>query len=301
MSVNSKPESRMPRLFGGISVAVLGAVVLACSSTATSHGAGTGCADPEGDWIWCDDFETNRLASYFEVETDAGSLARVDGAGRNGSWGMRSRFGASQSSAGSLKLAFGRTPDSYFRPVDDGTEDYREIYWRLYLKHEPTWTGGGGDKLARLTIFADDNWAQAMIAHVWSGSGGDRNFLLLDPASGTDAAGTLRTTQYNDFSNLRWLGAARGDTPIFDGSHVGRWYCVEARVRLNTPGQSDGLFEMWIDDQSEASRTGLNWVGSYTLYGLNALFVENFWNDGSPVAQERYFDDLVVSKSRIGC
>jgi hypothetical protein len=31
------------------------------------------------------------------------------------------------------------------------------------------------------------------------------------------------------------------------------------------------------------------------------VFVENYWNTGSPVAQERYLDNLVVSTQRIGC
>jgi hypothetical protein len=286
------------------SVAVVVTIVPACNSTGASGGTGgasVGCATPQTGWIWCDDFESDRLGNYFEVATDGGSLARAPSVGRNGSWGIRGRFASGQLSAGSLKLAFGRTPGSYFRPVDAGTKDYREIYWRFYVKHAPTWSGGGGDKLARLTIFAGENWAQAMIAHVWSGSGADRDFLVVDPASGTDASGTLRTTQYNDFGNLRWLGAARGNTPIFDASHVGQWYCIESHVRLNTAGQSNGIFELWINGQPEAARTGLNWIGSYSAYGLNALFIENFWNDGSPTTQERYFDDLVVSESRIGC
>jgi hypothetical protein len=140
-----------------------------------------------------------------------------------------------------------------------------------------------------------------MFAHVWSGTGADRDHLVIDPASGTDAAGTLQTTQYNDFANMRWLGAARSGTAIFDVSHVGRWYCIEARARLNDAGQSNGVFQLWIDGALEAERTGMNWVGNYAAYGINAVFFESYWNDGSPVAQERYFDNLVVSTQPIGC
>jgi len=31
------------------------------------------------------------------------------------------------------------------------------------------------------------------------------------------------------------------------------------------------------------------------------VFFENYWNTGSPAAQERYLDDIVVSTRRIGC
>lgn len=267
-----------------------------------SAAAAASCATPASGWIWCDDFEADRLSSYFEVETDGGSLARASAVGRNGSWGMRSRFAVGQVSAGSMKLAFGRTPDAYFRSVDAGTRNYREMYWRFYLRNSATWTGGGGDKLTRLTSFAGANWSQAMIAHVWSGSpGANQNYLALDPASGTDAAGTLRTTTYNDFANLRWLGLARSNTAIFETTRVGQWYCIESHVKLNTAGQSDGVFELWINGQPEASRSGLNWLGTYSAYGLNAVFLESYWNAGSPAAQERYFDDFVVSETRIGC
>jgi hypothetical protein len=135
---------------------------------------------------------------------------------------------------------------------------------------------------------------------VWSGTT-NPSVLTLDPASGTDEAGNLVTTTYNDFDNLRWLGIARGTTPIFDSAHVGNWYCVEVRARLNDPLQSNGVFEMWIDEQLDAQRTGLNWLGAFDLYGINALFLENYWNEGSPQAQERYFDNFVVSTQRIGC
>ena len=56
-----------------------------------------------------------------------------------------------------------------------------------------------------------------------------------------------------------------------------------------------------VNGTLDARETGLNWVGSYSAYGINAVFFENYWNTGSPVAQERYFDNLVVSTQRIGC
>ena len=106
---------------------------------------------------------------------------------------------------------------------------------------------------------------------------------------------------YNDFSHMDWLGYRSGITPIFDSEHDNRWYCIEAHVRLNDAGQSNGVQEFWIDGQLEARRENLNFVRSYTDYGINAIFFENYWNAGSPQEQERYFDNIVVSTQRIGC
>jgi hypothetical protein len=260
------------------------------------------CANPQPGWIFCDDFEQDRFRQYFEYDARNGAFTRAAGAGRGGSTGMRARWSAGQVNAGSLKLAFGRTPSTYMRPVDDGTRKYRSIYWRVYVRNQPGWTGGGADKLSRATVFAGSNWSQAMIAHVWSGgSSSTRSYLVVDPASGTSSGGSLRTTKYNDFANLRWLGLRRGATPIFAGDNLGKWHCVEAHVRLNDAGRSNGVFRLWVNGSLDAERTGMNWLGSYDRYGINAVLLENYWNNGSPKAQERYLDNFVVSTSRIGC
>ena len=118
--------------------------------------------------------------------------------------------------------------------------------------------------------------------------------------AGQDEAGRVRTTSYNDFAHFRWLGVAWSRTPIFDRMHVGTWYCIEAHARLNDPDRANGVFELWIDGRLEARLDGLNWQGAYGDYGINTVFLENYWNDGAPKPQERYFDNFVVSTERIG-
>jgi len=261
------------------------------------------CQNPQPGWVWCDDFDVDRLGSYFEYNDDNGDFIRVNGVGEEGSWGMRAKFQTGETAAGELHLALGRTPIPYFRPADAGTADYRELYWRMYVRHQTGWVGGGARKLSRAFIFAGGDWSQAMVAHVWAGdpSKNKENTLILDPVSGTNATGVVQTTKYNDFPNFQWLGSRQAPTPIFDAAHVGQWYCVEAHVRLNTSGQADGVFELWIDDAFEAGRNDLDFVDTYNGFGLNAVYFENFWNEGSPQLQERYFDNIVVSTQRIGC
>jgi hypothetical protein len=281
----------------------LAADTVPARDTAQNHPIVHECDAEEPEWIFCDDFETDRLGRYFEYSHPDSSFERADSVGVLGSTGMRAHFRKGQVDAGSLKLAFGKTPAPYLHPVDSGTAVYRDLYWRVYLRNDSTWTGGGGDKLSRAQVLATPRWGQAMGAPVWSagGSAPGSDYLAIDPYSGTDPIGALATTIYNDFPHLRWLGAVRAATPIFDQAHVGRWYCVEAHVRLNDAGQSNGLFELWIDDWLEARHTGLNWVGRFSDYGLNTVFFENFWNAGSPTAQNRYMDNIVVSSRRVGC
>src|SRR5690606_2276951 len=54
------------------------------------------CATPGSGWIFCDDFEQNRLNSYFEYDAQNGSFSRASGVGVDGSSAMRARFAAGQ-------------------------------------------------------------------------------------------------------------------------------------------------------------------------------------------------------------
>lgn len=257
------------------------------------------CAEPKRAWIWCDDFEQDRLGRYSDYGS-RDSFERVAGVGYGGSVGMRAHFDTGQVNAGFLHVRFGKVPAPDFRPVDGGREIYRDIYWRVYVKYGPGWIGGAGNKMSRAQSLASDDWAQAMIAHVWTPDDPLDN-LWIEPASGVGFRGRLLTEYYNDFANLDWLGRTWSKTPLFDSEHIGKWYCVEARARLNDPGRANGVFELWINDRPEARLSGLGWMGSLKEYGINAVYLENYWNEGAPQPQDRYFDNFVISTERIGC
>jgi len=278
-----------------------GAAAQATTPAAAGAPLANECANPRREWIWCDDFEQDRLRQYFEYEDVSGRFARVAGVGVKGSFGMRARFARGETSAGSLHLAVGKVPDKYFRPVDAGTTTYRELYWRLYVRYQPGWTGGVGYKLTRAMSFTSSSWSEAMVAHLWGGDPPDTNYLQLDPVSGTDPLGHVLSTKYNDFARFHWLGRKRGTMPLGDAAHVGQWYCVEVHARLNDPGRANGVFEYWINGDLQAREDALNFVGPFTAYGINAVFFENYWNEGAPAVQERYLDNIVVSTQRIGC
>ncbi|WP_165228098.1 hypothetical protein [Aquisphaera insulae] len=238
--------------------------------------------------IWYDDFDGPEK-QYTESQGGLDDRVGFGGAGRS----MICRYEKGQQGLGNRKVFFGDSPTG--RVVRKG-ETFSDVYWRVYVKHQPGWAGGGEAKLSRITSIASPGWAQAMIGHVWSTG----ETLTLDPASGVRGDRVV-TTRYNDFANLRWLGnrpAAR--LPISAAGESGWWVCVEARVKLNTPGERDGLMQLWIDGRLESERTGLDWRGRYEEHGLNAVFLESYWNDGSPVDQTRWLDLFVISTRPIG-
>ena len=261
---------------------------------------------PEGT-IFCDDFESGEPLKdrYFEYGNNGGKFIPMEGVGRDGSIGMRVLWDKGQVGAGGFKKSFGRTPVGYIgRHAVNPKEEYNEIYWRIDIRRQAGWQGGGGAKLSRATTMVNNNWAQGMIAHIWS-AGENSDYLGMDPASGISRSGKLVSTKYNDFNNLRWLGFKKGDIPLFSEENSDKWFCVVAHAKLNTPGKKDGIFEFWINDSLQAGTYDLNWHGTWNsdpknMY-INAIFIENYWNSGSPIQQERYMDNFVISTKPIPC
>jgi hypothetical protein len=238
--------------------------------------------------LWYDDFD-GPVKSYTENEGGLDDKEAFGGQGRS----MLGLYEKGKQGVGNRKVFFGDSPTG--KVVRKG-EHYNDIYWRLYIKHQHGWVGGGPDKLARATSIVSSNWSQAMIAHVWSSG----EALTLDPASGVRGDRVV-TTHYNDFANLHWLGNKPASTfQLHSPEEAGRWVCVESQARLNTPGKKDGLHQLWIDGHLDAERRNLDWRGTFDRYGINAVFVETYWNKGSPVTQRRWIDNFVISTKPIG-
>jgi len=249
------------------------------------------------NWLWCDDFESDAAltANYFEVDRAGGSFGVSTEAPFGGSASLRANYRAGVQNAGGVKLGLGRSPVASNLASD---RDFDELYWRFYTKTGSNWIGNP-QKLTRATIFARSNWSQAAIGHLWEDSVSLRG-LGLDPVSGV-VGDQVVTTQYNDFANLRWLGKANGRTQTYADANRERWFCVEIRMKLNTPGAADGVFAFWVDGNLEAESQNLDWRGRYVQYGINAVMLENYVNTGFSQSQTRYMDSLVVSTQRIGC
>ncbi|VAW23207.1 hypothetical protein MNBD_BACTEROID01-1871 [hydrothermal vent metagenome] len=241
--------------------------------------------------IWYDDFSTKK--SY--MDSKGGIDTKVNFGTKGGS--MDAGFNKGDvNGRGNRKVAFGDFPGN--PPIINKGQQFNEIFWRIYVKHEHGWEGSPA-KMSRATSIVSGNWQQAMIAHVWSGSG---NTLTLDPARGVDGqTDQIKTTRYNDFDNLAWLGnKPNSNFRISSTEESGYWVLVESRVKLNTPGENDGINQLWIDGRLEAERRNLNLRGSYTKHGINAVFLESYWNSGSIKTQGRWFDNFVISTKFIG-
>ena len=283
----------MRRIHGMFCLLALAAPALAAAGNAEC----TNWQSAHPEWIWCDDFESDSSleTNYFDVDRQGGRFGVVNTTAFGGTSSLRGNYQTGVSEAGSLGLSFGKT---VVAPKRNTSENFEDVYWRVYMKTSSNWIGNP-IKMSRATIFVASNWSQAAIGHVWEDSENGSS-LGVDPASGVSGSQVV-TTKYNDFDHLTWLGKKNATTPVYGTSYRDKWVCVEARMKLNTPGGSDGEMSLWIDNKLEAQSSNLNFRGSYTTYGINALLLENYVNAGAPQNQQRYFDNFIVSRSRIGC
>jgi hypothetical protein len=83
---------------------------------------------------------------------------------------------------------------------------------------------------------------------------------------------------------------------------VGQWFCFEMTMTANTPGQHDGSMAYWVDGVLAHEVTGMMWRTVPEL-ALNRVRLQHYItaSDADGHSNQVWFDDVVVSTSRIGC
>jgi hypothetical protein len=85
----------------------------------------------------------------------------------------------------------------------------------------------------------------------------------------------------------------------------GRWHCVEGRVKMNTPGQNDGLLRGWLDGDLALSRSNIQYrladePGIGVRHMWHNVYFGGSWPTPNPLSLE--YDQVAVSTSgRVGC
>ncbi len=156
------------------------------------------------------------------------------------------------------------------------------IYARWYYRYLPGYRFGHQKDM----LFQGHNAQFMMLFHAWGGTSVAPSILLV--------------------AEDRWLNQNQGNTLA---SVPGNWYAIEIGMRLNTPGQSDGVIEMWLDNCGANGR-GCTMVPTLRLRhtGLRMRsspdrMVNNIWLDSyarAPSSGEHYRDQIIVATRRIG-
>ncbi|GGD75225.1 polysaccharide lyase [Lacimicrobium alkaliphilum] len=190
--------------------------------------------------------------------------------------------------------------DYYFKRHHD--QEPEEAYFRYYLKLAPGANISGGGKLPGF----GGTYGKAG----WGGRGNDGY-------QGWSARGAF--FESIDNADSPWLGHMPIGSYLYEadssskyGSILpwghplstispGRWYSIEQHLRLNTPGQSDGLLEVWVDGVQILHKTDLMFRKTDELKIEKIWF--NFYFGGVDKPKypfDMYIDNIVIASEYIG-
>lgn len=212
------------------------------------------CAEQEqgdGTWVNCDG-----ISSYGGWTTANGTKEKITSAanysGGGGGRGQRHAIGNSGGAA-----VPDNTNGSGSTQID--FTEVQEIYIRWYVRWE------SGLKLGNATTGGTRNHKMIYFAGGYCGMGGGCYFDL----RGTEWAIVVAGTPYTDGTGWDGLFGCSGHSCPSDG----RWIAFEIRVKNETGGANNGIFQLWIDGTLSASITNIDFAGSTGFSGF--LLPEN--------------------------
>ena len=178
-----------------------------------------------------------------------------------------------------------------------------EIYFRYYLRLADDWnqTRQGGKMPGISGTYGRAGWGgrKSDGRNGWSARG---SFYYSIP-EGNPLAGTHPIGTYCYHADMR---GRYGDIWIWQKGYRGflrknRWYSVEQYLKLNTPGEKNGVLRAWIDGRLAFEKKDIR----FRL--VDTLRIEQIWMNvyhggtvPSPRDQHCYIDNVVIANKYIG-
>jgi hypothetical protein len=289
--------------------------VLAAASSAATPAEPTRCdvaAGREADVLWCEDFSGDVRARW-DVASRGGLWPSSDFAVCREGFGFRDGC-AAWSNYLRFDLSWGFWGYDARRAFPPRSEFY--VRWYQYISDPFEW-GTLEDKSVML-----HDAEETIVAIV----GTNRNHLPAIPDSGPGVP-WLANYQDLDWGETAERGERFTRVNRFQNQgrnlalQPGRWYLFEWYIKLNTPGLSNGVTRVWIDDAMRPiatqtlrmEHTDMRWLkvaDAGKQFGLLRLTLYHQRCDGTPntcpphgpetLRQSHRWDQIVVSTSPIG-
>ena len=177
-----------------------------------------------------------------------------------------------------------------------------EAYFRYYLRFANDWKPSDGGKLPGFAgTYGRAGWGMrsTSAADGWSLRGG----FFVEPESDNAYAGTTAIGTYAYHADMQESSGETWSWPFgrIAALERNRWYCVEQYVKLNTPGERDGLLRAWVDGRLAFERANIR------LRDTKDVRIETVWfnvyhggTQPAPSDMHLYIDNVVVATRYIG-
>ena len=177
-----------------------------------------------------------------------------------------------------------------------------EVYLRYYLRFSGDWQTIQGGKLPGIAgTYGRAGWGGRKVNGTdgWSARGS----FNIEPAAGNPLAGRIPIGSYVYHAGMP---GDYGDIWIWLEGYEGilvkdRWYCLEQYVKLNSPGQADGILRAWVDGRPAFEKTNIRYRD------VASLKIERVWMNiyhGGKLPTDRdvhaYIDNVVISRQYVG-
>ncbi len=221
--------------------------------------------------------QTTRLP--FTSTFDAGNLSEWDGF-RNNTGASVVSSGCQSGSCLRTPLAAGTTSDNYgdFYFADHvgyGGPKVEDVWVTLYSKFDSglTWPAEGHKTvILNLTDGAVSQRRYQVVIHILNGE-----YAIMN----TDIA---NWRFYNRYQNVGTPARVR----------FNQWDKLKLHVRLNTPNASNGVVQLWVNNELKADHRDVN-IRYNTSIGMNKLILSTYATPASPTAGVQWHDSVRLS------
>jgi len=260
------------------------------SSTFSTDGSATAApspsppeesAEPDETTILFEDWEDGNF-NNFNDDATLGTFEIQSDVVHSGTKALRNDLQYNVHDTGWMTGYFGDNPYVGSTAYDDLTAEWY-IFW------SPGFSFPNGQKMAVFSCFTSwsDNWDGYLSYNAYYITVGLENgkyaLQLVKKTDTGSPPGNAVTKEY--YQNQ---GSA---IP----ASTGVWQKIKVRFKLNTLGQSNGIIQMWINDNLKADYKNVNFRDSYNKYHWNAMMLTASASPTAPKNESMYWDDIKVS------
>lgn len=260
---------------------------------ATSFAGDKGIAK-HPDVIFATDFESSAWKQEWSKLTSSSNATLVDAAEANEFKPLQGRaLKATVPKGGKQAL------NLLYKFAEKIGQEPEEAYFRYYIRLGENWNPLTGGKLPGFAGTYDAaGWGQRMSngSNGWSARGRFTSHRS-DPTGPTPVGSYVYHAGMTKQSGSGW-GWNLGPTGMLEQN---RWYSVEQFVRMNKPGQSDGVLKAWIDGKLVFEKTDIRYRDVPDLR-IETVWM-NVYHGGTKATDQEislYIDNVVIARKYIG-